>query len=118
AAIDAWRRTPYEAIFMDVQMPVLDGLEATRLIRAEESGTGFHIPIIAITAAAMESDYMRCLEAGMDGYLSKPIDFEQLDQLLEDLTQRGVVPANAAPRTLAGGRSCGPVQQKGRSPSG
>ncbi len=82
AAVEAWRQEPFSAIFMDVQMPVLDGLEATRIIRHEELASGQHIPIIAITAAAMESDYLRCLEAGMDDYLSKPVDFAQLDRLL------------------------------------
>ncbi len=85
AAIDAWRTAPYSAIFMDVQMPIVDGLEATRIIRSEEAATHNHIPIIAITAAAMESDQQRCLEAGMDDYLSKPVDFAQLDRLLGNI---------------------------------
>lgn len=90
AAVEAWRQTPFSAIFMDVQMPVLDGLEATRMIRHEEQASGQHILIIAITAAAMESDYLRCLEAGMDDYLSKPVDFAQLDRLLNTLQTRQV----------------------------
>lgn len=88
AAVETWRHEPFSAIFMDLQMPVLHGLEATRMIRHEEQVSGQRIPIIAITAAAMESDYLRCLEAGMDDYLSKPVDFAQLDRLLE-LIQTG-----------------------------
>jgi CheY-like chemotaxis protein len=63
---------------MDVQMPELDGFEATAAIREQEQRTGRHIPIIAMTASAMKGDRERCLAAGMDGYISKPIDPEQL----------------------------------------
>jgi two-component system, sensor histidine kinase and response regulator len=85
AAVDAWEQANFDAIFMDLQMPVLDGIEATRVIRQQEAKRGGHIPIIAITAAAMEADHTRCLQAGMDDYLSKPIDFNELDRLLRDI---------------------------------
>ena len=63
---------------MDVQMPEMDGLEAATAIRAKESRTGEHIPIIALTAHAMAGDRVRCLGAGMDEYITKPIRAKQL----------------------------------------
>ena len=69
---------PFDLVLMDVQMPEMDGLEATATIRAREQQSGAHIPIIAMTAHAMDSDRQRCLEAGMDGYVSKPIRVTRL----------------------------------------
>ena len=68
----------FDLMLMDVQMPEMDGMEATAAIRKKESGRQSHIPIIAMTAHAMKSDEERCLKAGMDGYLTKPIRFEEL----------------------------------------
>jgi CheY-like chemotaxis protein len=69
---------------MDVQMPEMDGLEATRAIREEErlAGAGSHIPIVALTAHALTGDRERCEEAGLDGYLTKPITTEMLGDAL------------------------------------
>jgi two-component system, sensor histidine kinase and response regulator len=72
-ALNALQAEPFDLIFMDMQMPVLDGVEATRAIRAFESGTTRHVPIIALTANAFEEDRQRCLVAGMDGFLPKPV---------------------------------------------
>ncbi len=86
-AVAAWRQDRFDVVLMDVKMPVCDGLEATRRIRAAEAaapGRG-HTPIVALTAQAFADDARRCREAGMDAFLSKPIRSEQLRSVLADL---------------------------------
>ena len=73
----------YDLVLMDVQMPGIDGLEATRLIRDAERTTTRRVPIVAMTASAMKGDRERCLEAGMDGYLAKPLDADELFEMVE-----------------------------------
>jgi CheY-like chemotaxis protein len=75
--------TSFDLVLMDVQMPEMDGFETTAAIREREKLTGKHLPIIAMTAYAMKGDKDRCLAAGMDGYLSKPIQIEELLNALE-----------------------------------
>jgi CheY-like chemotaxis protein len=70
---------------MDVQMPEMDGFETTQIIRQRERGHGSHVPIIAMTAYALQGDRERCLAAGMDGYLSKPIRSKQLYETIESI---------------------------------
>lgn len=78
-AVTVLRTIPYDLVLMDVQMPVMDGLKATRIIRDPESDVkNHHIPIIGMTAHAMKGDREKCLEAGMNGYVTKPVDPEQL----------------------------------------
>ena len=81
-AVDRWSAQAFDLILMDVQMPEIDGLEATAMIRADEKRTAEHVPIIALTAHAMKGDLERCLAAGMDAYLSKPIDARELVELV------------------------------------
>lgn len=82
-AVEAVQRESWDAVLMDMQMPILDGLDATRRIRLEEGATGSHLPIIALTANAMKGDEVVCLEAGMDAYLTKPIDLDRLSAVLD-----------------------------------
>jgi PAS domain S-box-containing protein len=81
-AVDAYHEERWAFILMDMQMPVMDGLEATRRIRALE-GTGPHTPIVALTANAMMGQLERCLEAGMNDYLTKPLDISRLQNVLD-----------------------------------
>jgi two-component system, sensor histidine kinase and response regulator len=82
-ALEALEAGAFDLVLMDVQMPDMDGFEATAAIRKRESPTGKHQPIIALTAHAMKGDQERCLAVGMDGYLSKPIRPQELDAILE-----------------------------------
>jgi CheY-like chemotaxis protein len=72
----------FDLVFMDVQMPEMDGLEATRRLRRQEGETGMHVPIVAMTAHAMSGDRERCLEAGMDDHITKPISRKVLEETL------------------------------------
>ena len=87
-ALSALEKTGFDLVLMDVQMPEMDGLEATRLLREREQGTGRHQPIVAMTALVMKGDRERCIEAGMDGYLSKPIRPQELDEVLDSYVTR------------------------------
>jgi CheY-like chemotaxis protein len=107
-ALNAFERGSFDAILMDVQMPEMDGFEATAAIREKERSGGGHIPIIAMTAHAMKGDQERCLAAGMDGYISKPIRTSEMFATIEALSgQRSepeIDPAVQTPFALAGAR--------------
>jgi signal transduction histidine kinase/HPt (histidine-containing phosphotransfer) domain-containing protein len=82
-AVDLFLQGPFDLILMDVQMPHMDGMEATAAIRQQEAGKATRTPIVALTAHALKGDRERCLEAGMDGYLSKPLDEAALLRVLQ-----------------------------------
>ena len=82
-AVEALERRRFDVVLMDVQMPELDGFEATALIRQKEVASGRHIPIIAMTAPALREDRERCLAAGLDDYVSKPLQLERLLEAIE-----------------------------------
>ncbi len=84
-AVEAYERETFDVVFMDIQMPEMDGFEATSLIRRHEETVGRRVPIYAMTAHAMKGDRERCLEAGMDGYLAKPLSAAELWQTLARL---------------------------------
>jgi signal transduction histidine kinase len=86
-AVHALEEESIDVVLMDLQMPEMDGFEATAAIRARERSTGARVPIVALTAHAMEGDRQRCLDADMDGYVSKPIDAANLFAVIDQLTQ-------------------------------
>jgi two-component system sensor histidine kinase/response regulator len=89
-ALEAMDKQSFDIVLMDVQMPELDGFETTRLIRKREEASGVHLPIIALTAHAMQGDKERCLACGMDGYIPKPVQpedmFLEIDRFRKDDT--------------------------------
>ncbi len=108
-ALDRLARGGHAAVLMDVQMPELGGIEATARIRAQEHD-GQHLPIIAMTASAMEGDRERCLEAGMDDYIAKPLRPDQLDAVLE----RWLGGAPTPPPAATGNGAAGELIDAGR----
>jgi CheY-like chemotaxis protein/HPt (histidine-containing phosphotransfer) domain-containing protein len=82
-AVAALKKRRFDLVLMDVQMPEMDGLEATRLLRELEKTSGAHQPVVAMTALTMNGDRERCIAAGMDGYLAKPVRPQELDAFLE-----------------------------------
>ena len=96
-------RHKFDLVLMDVQMPEMGGLEATQAIREREKTTGGHVPIIAMTAHAMQGDRQKCIDAGMDGYLSKPLDPKTFLRTVEET----VVQVDAGERGRCVGRGNG-----------
>jgi two-component system, sensor histidine kinase and response regulator len=89
-AVAALATEQYDLALLDVEMPEMDGLQAARAIRARERGEGGHVPLIVVTAYAMKGDRERCLRAGFDGYVSKPVQVEELYDLIDRLTAPNV----------------------------
>ena len=90
-------RDTFDVVLMDLQMPVMSGIDATIAVRARERASGGHVRIVAMTAHAMSGDRERCLNAGMDGYLSKQIDPQMLFAVVEQEADGGDAPAGASP---------------------
>ena len=93
-AVEATESQQLDLILMDIQMPEMDGLEATQIIRERERRTGAHLPIIAVTAHVLPEDREKCRAAGMDDYVSKPIRFQTLAVTIEKL-----LPSSTSPGT-------------------
>ncbi len=91
-ALAALEREAFDLVLMDVQMPEMGGFEATGIIREREKGSGRHVPVIAMTAHAMKGDRERCLAAGMDDYLAKPVQREELLRVLGTLAAVPAIP--------------------------
>jgi len=100
-ALAALNQEKFDVVLMDVQMPEMDGFEATAAIRQREQSTGQHLPIIAMTAHAMQGDRERCLAAGMDGYISKPIQARQLFEVLDEKASPAAVELRTRPVDVA-----------------
>jgi len=99
-ALEALEKHHFDLVFMDVQMPVMDGFEATAAIRKKEGG-GVHLPIVALTAHAMKGDREKCLAGGMDEYLTKPIRPQELDEVLRGYLTRRAKTSEAQESTLS-----------------
>ncbi|UVJ37924.1 PAS domain S-box protein [Arthrobacter sp. CJ23] len=119
-AVSATAAGTYAAVLMDCHMPVMDGFEATRTIRARDNHSA-RLPIIAMTAGAQDEDRERCLSAGMDDYLSKPVDLADLDEALKRWVPRGLAPEAEEPALdpgrLAVLRELGPADGHGLLPT-
>ena len=87
-AVEALGKQHYDLILMDVSMPVMDGLEATRRIRSQESNSEQHVTIIGLSAHAMADDIELAMAAGMDSYITKPVSLTDLQEALQTLTHR------------------------------
>ena len=91
--VDIFQEKVFDLVLMDVQMPVMDGLQATEAIRDWEADPEFHVPVVGLTAHASAEDRERCLQAGMDGYLTKPMNLSDLDKILADVVNHELIPA-------------------------
>jgi two-component system, sensor histidine kinase and response regulator len=107
-AMTALEAGPFDVVLMDLQMPIMDGVRATRLIRAREKSVGGRTPIIAVTANALQGERQRCLAAGMDDYLTKPVRLEELQNVIARVTGTRIdIPA-------ASGEGCDWVESLGK----
>jgi CheY-like chemotaxis protein len=106
-ALDALEREPFDVVLMDIQMPVMDGFQTTARIRAREQETGQHLPIVAMTAHAMKGDRERCFEAGMDAYVAKPLQTEDLFSAIAAAVALAPSPSTEGDAMAACASACG-----------
>jgi two-component system sensor histidine kinase/response regulator len=92
-ALELWRQSDFDLVLMDVQMPEMTGLQATMQIRREEA-IGAHVPIVAMTASAMSEERDRCLAAGMDDFISKPVSYKIIEQMITATFQSITLPVS------------------------
>jgi two-component system sensor histidine kinase/response regulator len=116
-AVAALEREPFDVVLMDLEMPEMSGFEATAAIRHSEQGTGRHVPIIALTAHAMKGDRERCLAAGMDGYVAKPVQARELYQAMAEVVPAAPLPPNP-PCQGGEGDNSSPLSPAGRGVGG
>ncbi|MBZ5617414.1 MAG: response regulator [Acidobacteriia bacterium] len=102
-ALQAVDSEDFDVVLMDIQMPEMDGLEATRRIREQERNNGGHLPIIALTANVLDGDREQFLEGGMDGYVPKPVRVSQLLEAIDDVLCAGSAPLARGPHAAPGG---------------
>lgn len=100
-ALEALEKENFDLVFMDVQMPVMDGFETTAAIRKKERARGVRLPIVALTAHAMKGDREKCLAGGMDGYLTKPIRPQELNEILRSYLERREGPVETQESALS-----------------
>jgi two-component system sensor histidine kinase/response regulator len=115
-ALEALEKGNFELVLMDVQMPKMDGFKTTQSIRAKELGTGLHLPIIAMTAHAMKGDRERCLEVGMDDYISKPLNAKLLaETIVRTMAQYPLeqVEAGIPPNPVSAGEETPSIKEQG-----
>jgi CheY-like chemotaxis protein/HPt (histidine-containing phosphotransfer) domain-containing protein len=117
-ALEALERGRFDAVLMDLQMPEMDGIRCTRLIRAREKVTGGRVPIVAVTANALQGERQRCLQAGMDDYLSKPVRGDDLYAAVDRLVgrQTAQLPDGAAAEAQAAPAWAAPLREMGFDP--
>ncbi|MFA8019235.1 response regulator [Bremerella cremea] len=106
-AVELFKKQRFDVVLMDVQMPILDGFQATSVIRALERGSNTTTPIIAMTAHAMRGDREKCLEAGMDAYVAKPLDVKQLLGLVESVAEDHQPATSESPDNGASAKAMG-----------
>lgn len=100
-ALEALEKENFDLVFMDVQMPVMDGFETTAAIRKKERARGVRLPIVALTAHTMKGDQEKCLAGGMDGYLTKPIRPQELNEILRSYLERREGPVETQESALS-----------------